>query len=259
MNKAEGRVAGKVALVTGGASGLGAASARLLAREGACVAVTDLSEEAGQHVTGAITDAGGEAFFIRQDVAIEGEWQHIVAAVLARWGRLDVLVNNAGVAGDNALVVDTSLAEWRRVLTVNLDAVFLGIKHCVPAMIAGGGGSIINLSSVLGKVGFAGAGAYSASKGGVALLTKSAAIELATSNVRVNSIHPGFIDTPMVAQGVASMPDPVAAKRQIEVAHPIGRLGKPTDIAEGVLFLASEAASFMTGAELVIDGGYTAR
>ena len=253
-----GRVAGKVALVTGGASGLGAASARLLAREGARVLLTDLAEEAGETVAASIRDAGGDVRFLRQDTTVEADWKGAVDAVIRRWSRLDVLVNNAGVAGNNASIVETSIEEWHRVLAVNLDGVFLGIKYCVPVMTGGGGGSVINLSSILGKVAFARAGAYCASKAGVALLTKAAAIELAASSIRVNSIHPGFIDTPMVAKGLAGMENANQIRLQIEAAHPIGRLGEPIDIAEGVLFLASDASRFMTGSELVIDGGYTA-
>jgi NAD(P)-dependent dehydrogenase (short-subunit alcohol dehydrogenase family) len=253
------RVAGKIALVTGGASGLGAAAARLLAEEGAKVALTDIAEESGEAAARLIIEANGEALFLRQNTAIENDWKHIVKAIVQHWGRLDILVNNAGVAGDNASITETSMEEWRRVLTVNLDGVFLGIKHCAPAIIASGGGSVINLSSILGKVGFRGAGAYCASKGGVALLTKSAALELAEFNVRVNSIHPGFIDTPMAAKGLAGMANPNKSRQRIEAAHPVGHLGEPKDIAEGVLFLASDASRFMTGAELVVDGGYTAQ
>jgi len=239
--------------------GLGGGNGTASCQGGRQGSQTDIAEESGESTARSIIEANGEALFLGQNTAMETDWKQVVRAIVQHWGRLDVLVNNAGVAGNNASITETSMEEWRRVLTVNLDGVFLGIKYCTPAIIASGGGSVINLSSILGKVGFRGASAYCASKGAVALLTKSAALELAEFNIRVNSIHPGFIDTPMVAKGLAGMANPTEARQQIESAHPVGYLGEPSDIAEGVLFLASDVSRFMTGAELVIDGGYTAQ
>jgi NAD(P)-dependent dehydrogenase (short-subunit alcohol dehydrogenase family) len=256
MADGKGRVAGKVALITGGASGLGAESARLLASEGAAVMLTDLAE-AGHAVAEEIRSAGGKAHFMVQDVADEARWQAVVAETKSRFGRLDVLVNNAGI-GAFAELMNMSLEEWRRMIAINLDGVFLGMRHSGPLMAEGGGGSIINLSSILGKVGSPGATHYCASKGGVLMLTKAAALEWAPFKIRVNSIHPGYIETPMVANALHAIPNGNEMRDDIISRHALGRLGVPREIAEGVLFLASEASSFMTGAELVIDGGYTA-
>ncbi|WP_439813965.1 glucose 1-dehydrogenase [Zavarzinia sp. CC-PAN008] len=253
------RLQGKVALVTGGASGLGAASARLLAGEGARVILSDLAEDAGEAVAAAIRGAGGDALFEPQDVADEARWDSLLASIRARYGALHVLVNNAGIVGTVTGVHEMALADWRRTLSINLDGVFLGIRHGVPLMVETGGGSIINLSSIMGLVGAAGGSAYCASKGGVRLLTKAAAIDLAPLGIRVNSIHPGYIETPMVQQIVAGMPDSNTFRADLETRHALGRLGQPVDIAEAVLFLASDASRFMTGSELVVDGGYTAQ
>jgi len=266
------RVAGKVAIVTGGASGLGRASALALAREGARLVVTDIDIDGGDATVQAVRAAGGEAVFVSHDVGDESDWERAIQAAVQGLGRLDVLVNNAGI-GVSSSLLDMSLAEWRRVMRVNLDGVFLGTKLGVAAMRAAepgpnenGGGSIVNISSILGLVGAPDTTAYSASKGGVRLLTKAAALECAAKGwkVRVNSIHPGYIWTPMVQQGVRRR-----AQRQntaedgirdyLLAQHPIGRLGRPEDIAHGVVYLASDESAFMTGAELVIDGGYTAR
>src|SRR6185436_1071518 len=193
-----GRVDGKVALVTGAASGLGAESARRLAREGANVVLTGLAADAGQAVADEIAAAGGTAVFFDHDVTDEARWHEVVAVTLQRFGRLDVLVNSAGVGSGGQPILEATLEGWRRVTAINLDGTFLGVRAVAPAMAAAGRGSIINLSSILGKVGFPGAAAYCASKGGVALLTKAVALELAPMGVRVNSVHPGFIETPMV-------------------------------------------------------------
>ena len=252
-----GRVQGKVAIVTGAASGLGAASARRLADEGASVMLTDRSVVAGEAVAEAILAIGGKAAFMVHDVASEDDWRAVVAGTLKGFGGIDVLVNNAGVGGGGSLM-EMSLADWRAILSINLDGVFLGLRHVGPAM-AESGGSIINLSSILGKVGQAGAAAYSASKGGVLMLTKSAAVEWAPLNIRVNSVHPGYIDTPMVSNALHNAENGNALRDLIVSRHPMARLGLAREIAEGVLFLASDESSFMTGAELVIDGGYTAQ
>lgn len=253
-----GRVAGKVALITGGASGLGAESARRLAREGAVVVLTDMAIEAGHAVTEEIVAEGHQAVFLEQNVTSEARWAEVVADTLARFGRLEVLVNSAGIATGGGPLLSVTYEDWRNMIAVNLDGTFLGMKAVAPVMVEAGRGSIINLSSILGKVGLAGAPAYCASKGGVVLLTKSTALELAPLGVRVNSVHPGFIETPMVANAIQNSENGNEARVQIISRHAMGRLGIPREIADGIVFLASDESSFMTGAELVIDGGYTA-
>jgi NAD(P)-dependent dehydrogenase (short-subunit alcohol dehydrogenase family) len=252
-----GRVAGKVALVTGGASGLGAASAKLLAAEGAAVMITDLNADKGRAVADEIVADGGKAAYMDQDVVSEARWIEVVAETKARFGKLNVLVASAGIGAFGELMSMT-LEEWRRMIAINLDGVFLGMRHCGPAMVEAGGGSIINLSSILGKVGSPGAAHYCASKGGVLMLTKAAALEWAPLGIRVNSVHPGYIDTAMVQNALHEIPNGNEMRDQIISKHALGRLGVANEIAEGVLFLASDASSFMTGAEMVIDGGYTA-
>jgi NAD(P)-dependent dehydrogenase (short-subunit alcohol dehydrogenase family) len=254
------RVAGKVALVTGAGLGLGRACAMLLAREGAKVTVTDVKEDEGRAVADEIVEAGGEAMYMRQDVTREADWDATIAATMRRFGRLDILVNNAGVAL-GADVEATTLTQWRALMAVNLDGVFLGTQRAIAPMKAGGGGSIINLSSIEGLIGDPNLAAYNASKGGVRIFTKSAALHCAKAGykIRVNSVHPGYIWTPMVETYLAAMPDPAAAKAFLEGLHPLGHIGEPNDIAYGVLYLASDESKFVTGAELVIDGGYTAQ
>jgi NAD(P)-dependent dehydrogenase (short-subunit alcohol dehydrogenase family) len=253
-----GRVDGKVALVTGGASGLGAESGRRLAREGAAVVLTDLSAEAGQAVADEIAAAGGTALFLTQDVVDETRWAEVVETVLARFGRLDVLVNSAGVASGLQPILESTLDGWRRITSINLDGTFLGVRAVAPAMVAAGRGSIINLSSILGKVGQPGAAAYCASKGGVLMLTKAAALEFAPLGVRVNSVHPGYIETPMVVNALRQSESENELRDLIVSRHALGRLGIPREIADAIVFLASDESSFMTGSELVVDGGYTA-
>jgi NAD(P)-dependent dehydrogenase (short-subunit alcohol dehydrogenase family) len=253
------RLAGKVALVTGAASGLGAESARRLARAGAAVMLTDLVADAGEAVTAEIVDAGGRAAFLAHDVTSEGDWARVVAGAVERYGRLDVLVNNAGIGGGPFDLMTHTAEDWRRVMAVNLDGVFFGLRHAGPAMAASGGGSIINLSSILGKVGLPGAAAYCASKGAVLMLTKAAALEWAPLGIRVNSVHPGFIDTPMVSGALHRAENGNERREMIISRHALGRLGEPREIADAVVFLASDESSFMTGAEMVVDGGYTAQ
>jgi NAD(P)-dependent dehydrogenase (short-subunit alcohol dehydrogenase family) len=240
--------------------GIGQACAELLAAEGAAVAVTDREVDMGRAVADKITAAGGRAIFIEHDVSLEEQWIHAVSETVGALGKLDILVNNAGVGrvGD---VEHTSLKEWRDLLAVNLDGVFLGIKHAIPPMRDAGGGSIINLSSIEGLVGDPTLAAYNASKGAVRLLTKSAALYCAKSGskIRVNSVHPGYIWTPMVQHAVEASGNAEEMRRSLESLHPIGHLGEAIDIAYGVLYLASDESKFMTGAELVIDGGYTAQ
>lgn len=255
-----GRVSGKVALVTGAALGIGKATAQLLAREGAKVVVTDMKVSDGQTVVAEIKATGGEAMFAELNVTHEDDWKKAIAATLQAYGQLDIVVNNAGIAWTGT-VESTGLDDWRRVQSINLDGVFLGTKYAVEAMKAHRRGSIINLSSIEGLVGDPTLAAYNASKGGVRLFTKSAALHCARSgyNIRVNSVHPGYIWTPMVQGLTGETPDQKAARQKLVDLHPIGHLGEPDDIAYGILFLASDESKFMTGSELVIDGGYTAQ
>lgn len=249
---------GKVALVTGAASGLGAAAAAALAQAGAAVLLTD-RDLAGEEVAGALAARGLQTAFRLHDVTSETDWAAAVEHAVSDFGHLDILVNNAGISGGRNELMDHGYDAWRQILAINLDGVFLGLRHAGPRIAAAGGGSVINVSSILGKVGMAGAAAYCASKGGVTLLTKAAALEWASLNIRVNSIHPGFIDTPLVANALAEREDGNAMRVALMAAHPLGRFGLPREIGQAVLFLASDASSFMTGAELVVDGGYTAQ
>jgi NAD(P)-dependent dehydrogenase (short-subunit alcohol dehydrogenase family) len=250
-----GRVEGKVALVTGGAQGLGQATAELLAREGAHVVITDLQEERGAALAAAIGNAG----FLYQDVAKEDDWERVVAEVVSAHGGLHILVNNAGVALLKT-VVDTTLEEWRRLHAVNLDGVFLGVKHGIPAIAASGGGSIVNISSMEGIIANPEMAAFNSSKGGVRLLTKSAALYCGRerNGVRVNSVHPAFVTGPLLQHYLDHQADPETALAELVDAHPIGALGDPEDVASGVLYLASDESKWVTGSELVLDGGWTA-
>jgi 3(or 17)beta-hydroxysteroid dehydrogenase len=254
------RMRGKSAIVTGGALGIGRACALKLAEEGAAIAVTDVDVSKGPLVVEEIRSRGGNAIFIKHDVSDEAGWEHVVKLTMERYKKLDVLVNNAGVALAKD-VEHTTLAEWRWLMSINLDGVFLGTKHAVLAMKATGSGSIVNLSSIEGLVGDPNLAAYNASKGGVRLLTKSAALHCAKSgyNIRVNSVHPGYIWTPMVENFLKSQGDVAQGRKALDSMHPIGHIGEPDDIAYGVLYLASDEAKFITGTELVIDGGYTAQ
>jgi NAD(P)-dependent dehydrogenase (short-subunit alcohol dehydrogenase family) len=255
-----GQVDGKVAIVTGGASGIGAACAATLAREGARVVVTDLDDLGGERTADGIRGDGGEAVFLHQDVSLEETWPTIIGTAERRFGRLDVMVANAGI-GILCRAIDMSLADWRRQTAVNLDGVFLSVKYAVPAMRRTGGGSIVIMSSVAGIRGSAGLAGYCATKGGVRLFAKAVAMECAAAGdgIRINTVHPGVIDTPIwsklgIVSGQNAPIDPIAAAR---AGVPLGRVGEAQDIANGVLFLASNASSYMTGAELVIDGGMT--
>ena len=254
------RVRNKVALVTGGAMGIGEASARLLAKEGAAVTVSDVDVERGSSVAEQINCSGGQALFVEQDVGDESAWRLTIDATLERFGRLDIVVNNAGlgIGGD---IEHATLADWRRLMRVNLDGVFLGTKYGVQTLRRFGGGSIVNLSSIEGLVGDPNLAAYNTSKGGVRLLTKSAALYCAKAgyNIRINSVHPGYIWTPMVEHYLQSLGDVAEGRRALDALHPVGHVGEPDDIAYGVLYLASDESKFVTGTELVIDGGYTAQ
>jgi NAD(P)-dependent dehydrogenase (short-subunit alcohol dehydrogenase family) len=260
----------KVALVSGGAQGIGARTAEVLAESGAVVVVTDVNDAAGEATAARIRSAGGEAHFRHLDVTREDDWRSVMDDVCARFGGLDVLVNNAGIELIKP-IAEIALEEWQWICRVNLDGVFLGTKHGIRAMTEGStsrpkGGSIVNLSSVAGIIGAAFQSAYSMTKGGVRLFTKSAAYEcgLLRNGVRVNSVHPGIIRTPMmdaglkewIALGIAK--DEKSALAMGVSLHPIGRLGEPDDVAKAIRYLASDDSSFVTGAELVVDGGLTA-
>ena len=259
MTTNTGRVAGKVALVTGGASGIGAASAHHLAQEGASVVVSDIDAEGAASIADAIKAVGGQALALEHDVTDPDAWDRVVSETVSTFGGLDVLVNNAGIAVTSQELAAHDLDVWRKVLAINLDGVFFGLRACGKAMEQRGGGSVINMASILGKVGFAGAAAYCASKGAVTTLTKSAALEWAPMNIRVNSIHPGFIDTPLVSNAAKEEENPEEIMALITAAHPVGRLGVAEEIANAVVFLASHESSFMTGSEMVVDGGFTAQ
>lgn len=249
------RLAGKVALISGGARGMGAAEARLFAKEGAHVVIGDVLETQGHTVETDIKAGGGEALFVRLDVTSEADWQHVVKTAIDRFGTLDILVNNAGVSGIGR-VEEVTLEAWNRVMDINSTGVFLGTKTVIPTMRQAGGGSIINISSQLGLVGTDNSSPqYQASKGAVRLLTKATAIQYAKDGIRVNSVHPGPIETSMTA---ARRADPEQAKLTVSRV-PLGRYGQPEDVAYGVLYLASDESSFVTGSELVIDGGWTAQ
>jgi NAD(P)-dependent dehydrogenase (short-subunit alcohol dehydrogenase family) len=251
-----GRVSGKVALVTGAASGIGRACAEVLAREGAVVVLTDL--QPGEDVAAGIRAAGGKASFHKHDVTDEARWSAIVADVAKQHGRLDVLVNNAGIAVAG-LVTDLTLDQWRHQMAVNVDGVFLGVKCALPLMRKTGKGSIINISSIAGLRGAANLSAYCTSKGAVRLFTKSVALECAMmgDGIRCNSVHPGIIETPIWGQVVPGTNEPLDLDAMSSARVPLKRKGVPSDIANAVLFLASEDSSYMTGEEMVVDGGMT--
>lgn len=247
------RLTHKVALITGAARGQGAYEAELFAREGAKVVVADIMDEDGERVASNIKSAGGDAIYCHLDVTEEDQWQQAISSTVAAFGKLNVLVNNAGILKWEGLE-DTSLELWNQVVSVNQTGTFLGMKHAIPAMRQCGGGSIINLSSIAGLVGIGNAAAYQATKGAIRILTKSAAIEYARDHIRVNSVHPGVIDTKMMTDLVDD-----EGMGKLAKITPMGRLGTVEDIANGVLYLASDESAFMTGSELVIDGGYSAQ
>jgi NAD(P)-dependent dehydrogenase (short-subunit alcohol dehydrogenase family) len=248
------RLQGRVALITGAASGIGRATADRLADEGATVVVTDVQDAAGEAAAAELRDAGGESLFVHLDVTDEAGWRTAVERVLAELGRLDILVNNAGM-GDLATIEETSLADWERTVAIDQTGVFLGMKTCADALKASGQGSVINISSIFGTSGgFGTSPAYHAAKGAVRTLTKNVAVHWATEGVRVNSIHPGFIRTPILDQAEGT-----EVWEAMTAMTPMGRLGEPQEIAAAVAYLASDDASFVTGLELYVDGGYIAR
>ena len=249
------RLENKVAFISGGSIGMGAVEAKLFAREGAKVVIGDVQEEEGRKTEAEINETGGECLFVRLDVTSEQDWQRAVAATVARFGRLDVLVNNAGIYPREPRLEDTGEELWDRVMDINVKGVFFGTKHAIPEMRKAGGGSIINISSTQGLVGSPPSAAYVASKGAVRLFNKSTAIQYAKEGIRANSIHPAMVETP----GTAVMLADETYHQNLREKIPLGRVGQPEDVANGALYLASDESSFVTGSELVIDGGYTAQ
>jgi NAD(P)-dependent dehydrogenase (short-subunit alcohol dehydrogenase family) len=257
-----GQVAGKVAIVTGGASGIGEACAETLAREGAAVVVTDVDDLLGQGVVQKIAKAGGKVAYLNHDVRNEAGWPVVIAEAEKRFGRLDIMVANAGI-GLMSPIETMSLADWQRQQAINLDGVFLSIKHAIPALRRAKGGSLVLMSSVAGLRGAPGLAAYSATKGGVRLLAKSVALEHAHENIRCNSVHPGIIATPIwnkIPTGAEGnrRNAPIDPRERASAVVPLPRVGEAQDIANGVLYLCSDSASYVTGLELVIDGGMMA-
>lgn len=247
------RLEGKVALISGSARGMGAAEVRLFAQEGAKVVIADLLEDEGRKLEAEINDSGGKALFVRLDVTNESEWRGAIESAVRTFGKLDVLVNNAAIIRTER-VLETTVQIWDDVMSVNAKGVFLGTKSAIPEMRKVGGGSIVNISSGAGITGSQQNAAYHASKGAVRIFTKAAAIQYAKDNIRVNSVHPGPIETAMLSAARSE-----EAIRERLVDTPLGRVGRPEEVAYGVLYLASDESSFVTGSELVIDGGRTAQ
>jgi 3alpha(or 20beta)-hydroxysteroid dehydrogenase len=249
-----GRLDGKVALISGGARGQGATEAQLFAREGAKVVLGDILDVQGRQVEAEVKASGGEATYVHLDVTNEEHWRAAVDTAVRRYGKLDILVNNAGILLRKA-IEEMTVEEWDRIMAINLKGVFLGTKHAIPAMRSAGGGSIINISSTAGLVGSpGGSSAYIATKGGVRLFTKATAIQHAKDKIRCNSVHPGPIATEMIRDTLENQELWAQRLRRL----PMGRAGTPEDVAYGVLYLASDESSYITGSELVIDGGTTA-
>ena len=252
-----GRVSGKVAVVTGGASGIGKEACLLLAKEGAKVAVIDM-DDSGASVAAEISRTGN-AIFIKLDVTDEASVEKAFAEVKKKFGKLDILVNNAGITGVRKPTHEITEEEWDLVMDVNVKGVFYCTKHAVPYMLAAGKGSIINIASVIGMVAYAAAPAYVASKAAVRLMSKADALVYAKDRIRVNAIIPGYVWTPLIENALKAKGDVDAGKKALEALHPVGHLGEPLDIAYGILYLASDESKFVTGSDLVIDGGYTAQ
>ncbi len=246
---------GKIALVTGASSGIGRAIAMVFAREGATVVVSDMNEDGGRETVRLLEQQGGMAIFVKANVAEPSDMASLVKETVDRYGGLHIACNNAGVGGETLPTADYPVEEWNRVLSINLSGVFFGMKYQIPAILNSGGGSIINIASILGAVGFATAPAYTAAKHGVVGLTQTSALEYSSRGVRINAVGPGFIQTPMIHKLDADK----AVHEMLVAAHPIGRLGRPEEVAELVTWLASDRASFVSGAYYAVDGGYLAR
>ncbi|GAB6927743.1 glucose 1-dehydrogenase [Paenibacillus sp. JCM 10914] len=249
-----GRLDNKVAIITGAAGGMGKADALLFVQEGAKVALTDLQEDKIKDVVAEIEAMGGQAIGFKHNVASEEDWVRVVDETVQRFGKIDILVNNAGIS-DATPFMDQTVERWERTMTINVTSIFLGQKYVIPHMIEAGGGSIVNISSIAGLTGGSGSGPYTASKGAVRMLTKATAVDFAQHNIRCNSIHPGYIETPMTVDLFKNE----QMTQWFQSQTPLPRLGKPEDIARGVLFLASDESSYITGVELPIDGGYYAK
>ncbi|MFO7933953.1 MAG: glucose 1-dehydrogenase [Bacteroidales bacterium] len=254
------RVENKVTVITGGALGIGKATSKLMAAEGSSVAITDILDDEGKALEEEITSEGGTAAYWHLDVSNEDEVEKVMSEVNDKFGKIDVLVNNAGISGVNKPTHEITLEEWQKVIDINLNGVFLCTKHIIPYMKNNGRGSIINLSSIYGIVSAADIPPYHASKGAVRIMSKTDALHYAADNIRVNSVHPGYIWTPLVENmGKESEEGVEKFRENLDSMHPIGHVGEPDDIAYGILYLASEESKFVTGSELLIDGGYTSR
>lgn len=246
---------GKIAIVTGGGSGIGQAACHLYAREGARVVVSDIDEKGGSETVQAIQEMNGEAIFVRADVSNPDDCRAMVAAAVEKFGRLDIAFNNAGIGGEANPTADYSVEGWQKVIAINLSSVFYCMKHEIPAMLNAGGGAIVNMASILGQVAFETSPAYVAAKHGVVGLTRTAALEYAKQNLRINAVGPAFIHTPLIS----GLEENTQTRDLLISLHPMGRLGESDEIAELVIWLSSEKASFVTGAYYAIDGGYLAR
>lgn len=243
----------KTVIITGAASGIGKATAELFAHKGANIIISDIDESEGIATTKNIVASGGKATFFKTDVSVPEDMEALVNFAIKTYGKLDVAVNNAGIGGELNPLADMSIEGWHKVININLNSLFYGMKYQIRAMLKNGGGSIINISSILGSVGFAGSSGYASAKHGVIGLTQTAALEYSSQNIRINAVGPGFIDTPLLDSLDTEM------KKQLVALHPIGRLGKSEEVAELIYWLASDKSSFATGSYYPIDGGYLAR
>lgn len=251
------RFEGKIVMITGGSSGIGAETAIAFAEEGAKVVITDVNEEKGRKLAEEINESGGTAVFMKHNVADAKQTKEIINKIVEKFGKLDVAFNNAGIAGPSLPISEYPEEDWERVISINLLGIYYGMKYQIQQMLKQGGGAIVNNSSILGKVGFNNASAYVAAKHAVVGLTKAAALEYASKNIRINAVNPAFIKTPLIEN--AGMKEGTEMYDMLVGLHPIGRLGNPREVANAVLFLSSEDASFVHGESLMVDGGYTAK